>query len=56
MGFVFIGYVIRTERRHRREDAEDDATDAASAVAEPPRRRRDRDAVDEDALLDAAGR
>ena len=25
MGFVFIGYVIRTERRHRREDAEDRA-------------------------------
>ena len=26
MGFVFIGYVIRTERRHRREDAEDPVT------------------------------
>ncbi|MFB8147018.1 SURF1 family protein [Microbacterium sp. NPDC056003] len=55
MGFVFIGYVIRTERRHRREDAQDEpASDAA-----PPRpasRRRDRDAEDEDALLDAAGR
>jgi cytochrome oxidase assembly protein ShyY1 len=44
MGFVFIGYVIRTERRHRREDAEESS------------RRRDRDAQDEDALLDAAGR
>jgi cytochrome oxidase assembly protein ShyY1 len=59
MGFVFIGYVIRTERRHRREDAEEAAaaeptTDAAQPA--PPRRRRDRDAEDEDALLDAAGR
>ncbi|WP_127475297.1 SURF1 family protein [Microbacterium sulfonylureivorans] len=54
MGFVFIGYVIRTERRHRREDAEDD--DAADAVPAPASRRRDRDADDEDALLDAAGR
>ncbi len=54
MGFVFIGYVIRTERRHRREDAEEDAS-AESAPAPAPRR-RDRDAEDEDALLDAAGR
>jgi hypothetical protein len=51
MGFVFIGYVIRTERRHRREDAED-----GSDAAPEPARRRDRDAVDEDALLDAAER
>jgi len=62
MGFVFIGYVIRTERRHRREDAEDaeDSTSESTDVAPPappaPRRRRDRDAEDEDALLDAAGR
>jgi len=62
MGFVFIGYVIRTERRHRREDAEDaeTAADESGAAAPPappaPRRRRDRDAEDEDALLDAAGR
>ena len=62
MGFVFIGYVIRTERRHRREDAEDaeTAADESAAAAPPappaPRRRRDRDAEDEDALLDAAGR
>jgi cytochrome oxidase assembly protein ShyY1 len=61
MGFVFIAYVIRTERRHRREDAEDAASDAeestdAAAPARPSsRRRRDRDAEDEDALLDAAG-
>jgi len=56
MGFVFIGYVIRTERRHRREDAEDeDGADAAPAPAAASRR-RDRDAEDEDALLDAAGR
>jgi hypothetical protein len=61
MGFIFIGYVIRTERRHRREDAED-AADADAPEAAPPapaaasRRRRDRDAEDEDAILDAAGR
>lgn len=62
MGFVFIGYVIRTERRHRREDAEDaeiaadESADAAPPAPPAPRRRRDRDAEDEDALLDAAGR
>ncbi|WP_239065599.1 SURF1 family cytochrome oxidase biogenesis protein [Microbacterium hibisci] len=59
MGFVFIGYVIRTERRHRREDAEDAeaASEETPESAPPaPRRRRDRDAEDEDALLDAAGR
>jgi len=58
MGFIFIGYVIRTERRHRREDAEDLQTDAPSpsSAGVTPRRRRDRDAEDEDALLDAAGR
>ncbi|MDR7185931.1 cytochrome oxidase assembly protein ShyY1 [Microbacterium trichothecenolyticum] len=61
MGFVFIGYVIRTERRHRREDAEDaqsaeGGTDASAPPPPAPRRRRDRDAEDEDALLDAAGR
>ena len=61
MGFVFIGYVIRTERRHRREDAEDapseaGGTDAPAPAPPAPRRRRDRDAEDEDALLDAAGR
>lgn len=46
MGFIFIFYVIRTERRHRREDAEDRA----------PTRRVDRDMQDEDSILDAAGR
>lgn len=64
MGFIFIGYVIRTERKHRREDAEDAAAggdaegapDAAPAAAAASRRRRDRDAEDEDALIDAAGR
>lgn len=64
MGFVFIGYVIRTERKHRREDAEDaqaeldpdSPVDAAPAAPRASRRRRDRDAEDEDALLDAAGR
>jgi cytochrome oxidase assembly protein ShyY1 len=62
MGFIFIGYVIRTERRHRREDAAEadaeagTATDAPTRPAAASRRRRDRDADDEDALLDAAGR
>lgn len=56
MGFIFIGYVIRTERKHRREDAEDDETADAPRAAAPASRRRDRDAEDEDALLDAAGR
>ncbi|MGA7148693.1 MAG: SURF1 family protein [Microbacterium sp.] len=55
MGFIFIGYVIRTERAHRR----DEETSAAghsedAAKTGPSRRRRDRDADDEDALLDAA--
>ncbi|MET2012761.1 SURF1 family protein [Microbacterium chocolatum] len=53
MGFIFIGYVIRTERRHRLEDAEDADADAV-APAPRRRRRRDRDADDEDALLDAS--
>ncbi|BDV30483.1 SURF1 family protein [Microbacterium terricola] len=48
MGFIFIGYVIRTERRHRREDAEERTRTTV--------RRKDRDADEEDALLDAAGR
>lgn len=55
MGFVFIWYVIRSERRARREDAEDRAAIAAGAeppVRAPVKRRRDRDAEDEDALLD----
>ncbi|WP_425841650.1 SURF1 family protein [Microbacterium sp. PA5] len=50
MGFVFIWYMIRTERRHRREDA----AEADGVVAAPrDRRRRDRDMEEEDALLDA---
>jgi cytochrome oxidase assembly protein ShyY1 len=56
MGFIFIFYVIRTERRHRREDDEDETGADGLAAAAPPHRRRDRDAEDEDALLDAAGR
>ncbi len=67
MGFVFIWYVIRSERRVRREEAED-ATAAAARIAagEPPSaspvrprrgaRRRDRDMQDEDALLDEVAR
>ena len=53
MGFVFIWYVIRSERRARREEAED-AADADAAASAPRPRRRDRDAEDEDAILDAA--
>jgi hypothetical protein len=46
MGFFFIGYVIRTEIRHRREEADDSPR--------PPRgqRRRDRDMAEEDEILD----
>lgn len=56
MGFVFIWYMIRTELRHRKEDAED-ATNAADAhhvkdARAPAPRRRDRDMEDEDSLLD----
>ena len=48
MGFVFIGYIIRTEIQKRREELE-------GRPAEPRRRRRrDRDADAEDELLDAA--
>ncbi|MET0735058.1 MAG: SURF1 family protein [Microbacterium sp.] len=54
MGFIFIGYVIRTERRHRREDAEDAGTPGAASA--PTRPRRDRDAAEEDALADRAAR
>ena len=58
MGFIFITYVIVTERRHRREEAEEAAAIRA-AGAEPPAsrprrvgRRRDRDMQEEDAALD----
>ena len=47
MGFVFIGYIIRTEIVKHREEA-------AGRPPRGPRRRRDRDMADEDALLDAA--
>ncbi|GAA3624115.1 SURF1 family protein [Microbacterium awajiense] len=50
MGFVFIGYVIRTEVRHRHE-----ADDEEDTAARPPQRgRRDPDADIEDALADDA--
>ncbi|MFC7927514.1 SURF1 family protein [Microbacterium laevaniformans] len=67
MGFVFIWYMIRTEIRHRREDAEDAAAERAGEAPTPDeeeaspaaRRRRqrearrpDRDMQEEDALLD----
>jgi cytochrome oxidase assembly protein ShyY1 len=48
MGFVFIWYMIRTERRHRREDGEEHGDGS------PRETRRDRDMAEEDALLDAA--
>jgi cytochrome oxidase assembly protein ShyY1 len=55
MGFVFIGYVIRTERRHRREDAEDRARGVEPAPRDrTPARRTDRDMQDEDSILDSA--
>ncbi|WP_314424994.1 SURF1 family protein [uncultured Microbacterium sp.] len=47
MGFIFIGYIIRTEITKHREDLE-----GAPAEAKRPRR-RDRDAAVEDELLDA---
>jgi cytochrome oxidase assembly protein ShyY1 len=56
MGFVFIVYVIRTERRHRREEAEDAEREDSGPAPRAAPGRRDRDAEDEDALLDAAGR
>jgi cytochrome oxidase assembly protein ShyY1 len=57
MGFVFIGYVIRTERRHRREDAEDRASGRDPAARDrSAAQRTDRDMQDEDSILDAAGR
>ncbi len=70
MGFVFIGYVIRTEAVRRREPAEPapEDEDSASAADDPPAspraperrplfaRRPDRDASDEDALLDRTSR
>lgn len=59
MGFVFIWYMIRTEIRHRREDAQDQAGDdrpADPVRAARHKRRRDRDMVEEDALVDAGGR
>lgn len=46
MGFIFIGYIIRTEIVKHREDAE-------GAPVVEKRRRRDRDADEEDELLDA---
>ncbi|MDR6868263.1 cytochrome oxidase assembly protein ShyY1 [Microbacterium resistens] len=46
MGFIFIGYIIRTEIVKHREES-------AGRPPRGPRRRRDRDMTDEDALLDA---
>lgn len=54
MGFVFIGYVIRTERAHRREDAE--AARTGQPAPAHAKKRRDADADAEDALIDTAGR
>lgn len=54
MGFAFIWYMIRTEIRHRREDAEEAAggESAASVRRRRASERRDRDMQDEDALVD----
>jgi cytochrome oxidase assembly protein ShyY1 len=52
MGFIFIGYVIRTERAHRREEAE--AARTGTPVTPRQKRRRDADADAEDALIDSA--
>ena len=56
MGFVFIGYMIRTEIRARRDDDEDDDERPAETTGPIARRRRDHDADAEDALVDALGR
>ena len=60
MGFVFIGYVIRSELRARREDAEEDAApapaDPAPRAKWPRGRRKDGDMLAEDELLDRAER
>lgn len=59
MGFAFIWYTIRTERKHRKEDAEEAERiargEAPASETRPKRapRRRDRDAEEEDALIDA---
>lgn len=46
MGFFFIGYVIRTEIRHRREEADESPRPARG------QRRLDRDMAEEDEILD----
>ncbi len=56
MGFVFIGYIIRTELAHRREEADQPGSASAPTRAGAPEHRRDRDAQDEDELLDRIGR
>lgn len=60
MGFIFIGYMIRTEIRASRETDdpnEDDDLDDLEELERPTKRRRaarrDRDMEEEDALLDA---
>lgn len=55
MGFIFIFYMIRTEVRHRREDAEDAAAlaEGRAPAKRPQKKRRDRDAEEEDAILSA---
>lgn len=55
MGFIFIGYVIKTEIAQRRDDR-NDADDSAPRAPRAPARRRDADTDAEDAILDAASR
>ncbi|MFT4234009.1 MAG: SURF1 family protein, partial [Microbacterium sp.] len=54
MGFVFIGYIIRTERAAG-EDSDDDDDDDEPRPRAKPARKRDADMQYEDAVLDAAG-
>ena len=66
MGFVFIGYIIRTELKYRKEDREEaperSASGSDAASDDVPRslrrapRPRDRDMNDEDAILDRVSR
>ena len=61
MGFVFIGYVIRTERAHRREEAEDAARGRGRGDRRADRARsaapsRPRTPKTEDALVDSTRR
>ena len=55
MGFVFIGYMFVTERRHRREDALAKAEGREPRANLGKRRKKDKDAAEEDAILELQG-